>query len=30
MISIIVWSPYLLVSERVNLTYRMRTAALPA
>jgi hypothetical protein len=29
MISIIVWSPYLLVSERVNLTYRMRAAALP-
>jgi hypothetical protein len=27
MISIIVWSPYLLVSERVNLTYRMRSAA---
>ena len=26
MISIIVWSPYLLISERVNLTYRSRLA----
>jgi hypothetical protein len=27
MISMAIWSPYLLLSERVNLTYRMRTAA---
>jgi hypothetical protein len=27
MISIIVWSPYLILSERVNLTYRMRSSA---
>jgi hypothetical protein len=30
MISMAIWLPYLLLSERVNLTYRMRTSALQA
>ena len=30
LISIAIWSPYLLLSERVNLTYRMRLSARPA
>jgi hypothetical protein len=29
LISVAIWSPYLLLSERVNLTYRMRAAASP-
>jgi hypothetical protein len=30
MISMMIWLPYLLLSERVNLTYRLRTSALRA
>ena len=29
-ISMVIWLPYLLLSERVNLTYRMRTGVVPA
>jgi len=30
MISIAIWAPYLILSERVNLTYRSRVALQPA